>query len=236
MSVYLAAQYTEILGSKNPSEVIAWCVAEFGAEKVVQATSLGAEDQVITALLALNGASVGIFTLDTGRLPQETYDVIEETRSKYSMEIGMVFPDAGAVEAMVNSRGPNLFYNSIEGRKLCCQVRKVEPLKRRLAGARAWICGLRREQAVTRAGLKVVEWDGQFGVFKISPIADWTEKQAWEFIKSNGVPYNRLHDRGYPSIGCACCTRAVEPGKDVRTGRWWWETPEQKECGLHRQP
>jgi len=233
MSTIEAAQYLESAGSKTPQELIAWAVGEFGPENIVQATSLGAEDQVITDMLVKNGAPVDIFTLDTGRLPQETYAVLEETRERYGRNIGIVFPDAGAVESMVNKGGPNLFYKSTENRKLCCQIRKVEPLKKKLAGIRAWICGLRRDQSPTRTGLQAVEWDAQFSVFKISPIADWNESRVWEYIHQNGVPFNILHGQGYPSIGCACCTRAVQPGEDARAGRWWWEAPEHKECGLH---
>jgi phosphoadenosine phosphosulfate reductase len=171
--------------------------------------------------------------LDTGRLPQETYDVIEETREKYNIEIKVMFPDLKQVEQMVNENGPNLFYESIENRKLCCRIRKVEPLKRALSELDAWICGLRAEQSPTRQKLDKVEWDENFNLIKINPLADWTQNQVWQYIKENNVPYNELHDKGYPSIGCAPCTRPIEPGENIRAGRWWWENPEHKECGLH---
>ena len=207
-------------------------VEAFGASAVA-ATSFGAEDQVLTDMLAGLGNPLELFTIDTGRLPQETFDVMEQTRRRYGIAIRVFFPDYHSVEAMVAEHGPNQFYEGGELRKHCCQVRKVEPLRRALSGRKAWVCGLRREQSTTRQKLEFVQWDEPFGLVKVAPLADWTEAQVWDYIRSHNVPFNRLHDAGYPSIGCAACTRAVEPGKDVRSGRWWWEQPEHKECGLH---
>lgn len=202
-------------------------------KKVALASSFSAEDQVITDMLCKITKTPAIFTLDTGRLPQETYDVIEETRKEYNVKIQMMFPNYKQVEKMVTEHGPNLFYNSVENRKLCCRIRKVEPLKRALDGLDGWICGLRIEQSATRQELEKIEWDDGFELIKINPLADWTTEQVWQYIKNNNVPYNKLHDEGYPSIGCAPCSRAVKKGQDIRSGRWWWEQPEHKECGLH---
>jgi phosphoadenosine phosphosulfate reductase len=212
--------------------LLAYAAKRF-AGRVAFATSLGAEDQVLTDMLARVAPRVCVFTLDTGRLPQETHDLIDSTRERYGIRIEVLFPDRAEVEALVSEKGANLFYRSIEGRKSCCQVRKVLPLRRKLAGLDAWITGLRREQAVTRQEVRTVEWDSANGLIKLNPLADWTAEQVWEYIRLHDVPYSALHERGYPSIGCGPCTRAVRPGEDARAGRWWWETPEQKECGLH---
>lgn len=209
------------------------CVLERFGDKIALASSFGAEDQVLTDMLCQVCDQPRIFTLDTGRLPEETYEVMTATRQKYGIHINILFPDRQQVEEMVNARGPNLFYESVEARKLCCRIRKVEPLKRMLSGLQAWICGLRAEQSLTRTDLQRAEWDETFGLLKVSPLADWTTEQVWDYIKKNDVPYNKLHDEGYPSIGCAPCTRAVGPDEDIRSGRWWWEQPEHKECGLH---
>ncbi len=201
--------------------------------KIALATSFGAEDQVLTRMLCSLGKPIRIFTLDTGRLPQETYDVMEVTQKKYGIAIKVYCPEAHQVESMVESGGVNLFYRSVENRKQCCYVRKIEPLKRALKGLDAWICGLRKEQSVTRQAVEPIAWDDQFGLYKICPLADWTTQQVWDYIRTHEIPYHPLHDKGYPSIGCAPCTRAVEAGGDIRSGRWWWEQPEHKECGLH---
>jgi phosphoadenosine phosphosulfate reductase len=206
--------------------------AEFG-ERIAFATSFGDEDQVITHLLCQLDKPVRIFTLDTGRLPQETYNTMERTRKHYNITIEVLVPDTQQLEKLLGEHGPNLFYESVELRKLCCNVRKVEPLRRKLATLEAWICGLRREQAITRTDLERIEWDAANGLVKINPLADWTNQQVWQFIRDNHIPYNILHDRGYPSIGCAPCTRAIKDGEDIRAGRWWWEHPATKECGLH---
>ena len=213
-------------------------LGEYG-DKIAPASSMGAEDQVVTDMLCRLTDRPRVFTLDTGRLPQETYDVIEATHNRYGLRIEMISPAAADLEALVNECGPNCFRQSVELRKRCCNVRKVLPLKRMLSGLSAWITGLRREQTVTRAELAPLAWDETFGLQKVSPLADWTTEQLWQYIRANDVPYNALHDSGYPSIGCSPCTRAVSGGEDIRAGRWWWELPAQKECGLHivdRQP
>ncbi len=201
--------------------------------RIAFASSMGAEDQVITHMMAGIDSSSRIFTLDTGRVFPETYEVIERNNARYGLNIEIFFPEREQVEEMVNQKGVNLFYESIENRKLCCHIRKIVPLRRVLQGMDAWISGLRRSQAVTRKNLQPVEWDSTFGLLKINPLIDWSEEQVWDFINQNNIPYNKLHDQGFRSIGCQPCTRAIAPGDDVRAGRWWWETPEQKECGLH---
>jgi phosphoadenosine phosphosulfate reductase len=228
-----AEQLAAELEGKDPESVVRRALDVFG-EGLVFATSLAAEDQVITEIIARNRWPIPLVTLDTGRLFPETYALIAETERRYGVKIRVFFPEAAAVEAMVAERGVNLFYESAENRKLCCRVRKLEPLKRALSPFRAWLCGLRREQSVTRASMRVAEDDAANGLVKISPLIDWTEEQVWGVVAARGVPYSPLHDVGYRSIGCACCTRAVKRTEDVRAGRWWWEAPEHKECGLHR--
>lgn len=228
------AAWNEALVDKTPEQILAWAAETF--PNVSMASSLGAEDQALTAMLAQAAPQIGLFTLDTGRLFKESYDLLAETEKRYGLKIKILFPEAERVGAMVAEHGVNLFYESIDNRKLCCRVRKIEPLQRELAGLDAWIVGLRAAQSVTREALKTVEWDEANGLFKISPLAAWSEEQTWDYIKANDVPYHPLHDEGFPSIGCACCTRAIEPGEDVRAGRWWWEQPEHKECGLHGRP
>jgi phosphoadenosine phosphosulfate reductase len=225
--------FNQKLAGKGPEEVLSWALGYFGADHVALASSLGAEDQVLTNMLFKISSTPTIFTLDTGRLPQETLDCLKETEQKYGFKYQVYKPDAAAVQKMVDEKGLDLFYESVENRKLCCHIRKVEPLKRALKGLKAWICGLRREQSVTRADLNVVEWDSGNGLYKINPLIDWTEKKVWDYIRAYKVPYNKLHDQGYPSIGCAPCTRAVKPGEESRAGRWWWESADKKECGLH---
>lgn len=200
----------------------------------VFANSFGAEDMVITDLIAKSGANIGVFSLDTGRLPAETYDLMQRVGETYTtMPIKVFFPDTAATEAFVNENGINAFYDSVEMRKECCRIRKIVPLKRALNGQKAWITGLRREQSPTRTDLGDTEWDEGNGLWKFNPLIEWTEKDVWDYIRANNVPYNALHDKHYPSIGCAPCTRAIAMGEDVRAGRWWWENPETKECGLH---
>ncbi len=197
------------------------------------ANSLGAEDMVLTDLIAKHQPDIEMFSLDTGRLPQETYDLMQEVRKRYSVPLKIYFPDSVPVEEYVALNGINGFYDSVELRKRCCHIRKVEPLKRALSGKRAWLTGMRRDQAVTRGSLEVSAFDADHGLQKFNPLLDWTNAEVWEYIKQFDVPYNKLHDRFYPSIGCAPCTRPVTPGEDIRSGRWWWENPENKECGLH---
>lgn len=214
-------------------EALAWALERFHP-KIAFASSFGAEDMVVIDMLMTLNPTARVFTLDTGRLPSETYSLMEAIRERYGLSIEVYFPQAATVETMVREHGVNLFYKSVENRKRCCGIRKVEPLGRALAGLDAWITGLRREQAVTRTEIQKVEVDADHGgIIKINPLADWTEEQVWTYIQTHHVPYNALHDQGYPSIGCAPCTRAVKPGEDPRAGRWWWENPETKECGLH---
>lgn len=226
------SDWNQLFNSAKPEDVITWALKYFG-NKIAFSTSMGAEDQAIMHMIAGIDKKAMVFTLDTGRLFPETYDLIDITSKKYDLPIQIYFPDTKQVEEMVNSKGVNLFYESVENRKLCCHIRKIEPLKRAFSGLDAWICGLRREQSITRNDLQMFEWDNKFGLIKINPLINWTEEQLWDFIERNNIPYNRLHNQGFPSIGCQPCTRAVEPGENVRAGRWWWENPETKECGLH---
>ena len=220
--------------SKSAEDVLRWALAAYHP-RIAIASSFGAEDVVLIDLAVRIQPKVRVFTLDTGRLHQETYDVMDAIRKKYGIPIEVYFPNSERVEAMVREKGLNLFYESIDNRKMCCGIRKVEPLNRALNNLSAWLTGLRREQAVTRGQLQKIEWDSGHGggIAKINPLADWSHQRTWDYIRKNKVPYNALHDQGFPSIGCAPCTRATKPGEDERAGRWWWETPEQKECGLH---
>lgn len=217
---------------QSPEQLLRYVIERFPG-RLVLSSSMAVEDQVLTDMIVDIDPSVSIITLDTGRLPQETYETIEATQKHYNIDIQVLSPDTEQLEAMIRQYGPNLFYDSIENRKRCCQVRKIEPLKRGLKDKDVWICGLRKEQSVTRTGQESIAWDDQFGLIKLSPLLDWTTGQVWDYVRRHDVPYNALHDRGYPSIGCAPCTRPVAEGEDIRAGRWWWEKPEHKECGLH---
>ena len=209
-------------------------VAEFGGEgQLTFANSFGAEDMVLTDLILRHGLPIEIFSLDTGRLPAETYTLMGEVESRYDTKLKVFFPDTAAVEAYVRGEGINAFYDSMDLRKRCCHIRKVEPLGRALAGKKAWITGLRAAQAATRTSLPTREFDAGNGLEKLNPLVAWSEADVWAYIRLHAVPYNALHDQFYPSIGCAPCTRAVAIGEDVRAGRWWWEDPTAKECGLH---
>jgi len=199
----------------------------------VFASSLAAEDMVVTDLILTKQLPVTIFSLETGRLPEETLHVIEKVKQHYNYSIQLYYPDPETVENYVKNNGLNGFYDSVALRKECCQIRKVEPLGRALAGKKAWLTGQRRSQSATRAKLDIEEQDTVHGLVKFNPLADWGEDDVWYYLRLHKVPYNALHDAGYPSIGCAPCTRAIQPGEDIRAGRWWWETPENKECGLH---
>ena len=216
-----------------PAEAILEYVAQRYPGAIAVASSFSVEDQVLTDMLARVAPSISIFTLDTGRLPQETYDLIDATRERYGLPIEVLFPDRADVEQLTTNEGANPFYKSIAARKACCHVRKVIPLRRKLATLKAWVTGLRREQSVTRNELQCVHWDEANGLVKVNPLANWTHEQVWDYIRRHDVPVSALHQRGYPSIGCQPCTRAVAAGEDIRAGRWWWESPEQKECGLH---
>ena len=216
----------------SPLEMLAHCCRTYPG-KVAFGTSLGAEDQVLTDMIAKAGLDLLFFTLDTGRHFQETFDIMDITEKKYGIRIHLFFPNPEEVEEMVAEKGINLFYSSVENRKRCCQVRKINPLSRALAGKSIWISGLRREQSVTRQLVNGIEWDENHHLYKLNPLSDWTELQVWNYLKEHHVPYNGLHDKGFPSIGCQPCTRAIQPGEETRAGRWWWELPEYKECGLH---
>lgn len=200
---------------------------------VAFANSMGAEDMVLTDIIDRHHIEIEMFSLDTGRLPQETYDLMQTVQERYKTKLRIYFPNVKQVETYVAEHGVNGFYQSVDLRKNCCYIRKVEPLRRALQGKRAWGTGIRREQASTRANLKVSAYDMDNRMQKVNPLLEWTNAEVWEYLKHYEVPYNKLHDRFYPSIGCAPCTRAITPGEDIRSGRWWWEAPETKECGLH---
>lgn len=218
---------------KTPQEVLQWALNNLHP-KIALASSFGAEDVVVIDMMMKINPEARVFTLDTGRLNQETYDVMDEIKHKYGINIEVMFPNQDEVEQMVRVHGMNLFYNSVENRKLCCGIRKVNPLNRMLGTLNGWITGLRSDQTQNRSVSSKIEFDAQHGgMVKINPIIDWSWQQVVDYVKENNVPYNKLHDRGYPSIGCAPCTRPIEPGEDLRAGRWWWETDLQKECGLH---
>lgn len=203
--------------------------------KIALSSSFGAEDQVLTHMILTIDKTAKIFTLDTGRLPYETYSVMDSTNLKYGIKVDVYFPEAKEVEELYKTQGINGFYESIENRKRCCFVRKIQPLQRALKGLEVWVTGLRASQSVTREQMQLVEYDEANQVIKLNPLLAWSEQDVWNFIKENKVPYNKLHDQGYPSIGCAPCTRAIKEGEDIRSGRWWWENPEHKECGLHKK-
>ncbi|MEP7374818.1 MAG: phosphoadenylyl-sulfate reductase [Chitinophagaceae bacterium] len=207
-------------------------VAELFPGKVVFSSSLGQEDQVITDAIFKNDIPVKIFTLDTGRLFNETYELLDRTTARYKKDIHVYFPDSADVEEFVAKKGINSFYESVENRKSCCYIRKVKPLNRALEGAKGWITGLRAEQSDNRHDMPMIEWSEEKQLYKFNPLIRWSYQDMMNYIEKFNVPYNRLHDKGFISIGCAPCTRAIEPGQDARAGRWWWEAS-QKECGLH---
>ena len=215
----------------NALELLHAAVEEFG--EVSFANSFGAEDMVLTDLILAESLPIEIFSLDTGRLPAETYTLMAEVEKRYGTRLKLFFPDTAKVEQYVREQGINAFYDSVELRKRCCEIRKVEPLRRALSGRRAWITGMRATQSATRAELPVRQFDEANGLEKYNPLADWSEPDVWAYIRIHELPYNALHDQFYPSIGCAPCTRAVALGEDIRAGRWWWENPDSKECGLH---
>ncbi len=221
------------LANAGAPEIVRWAAHTFSA-RVTLACSFGAEDMVLVDLLARAAARPRIFVLDTGRLHQETYDAIEAARARYGLEFEVFCPRADAVEGLLRAKGPNSFYETVENRKECCAIRKLEPLARALSDVDAWMTGLRRAQSVTRTWMGKAAIDAEHGgILKINPLVEWSEADVWAYIRENDVPYNRLHDQGFPSIGCAPCTRAVAPGEGVRAGRWWWESPDTRECGLH---
>jgi phosphoadenosine phosphosulfate reductase len=201
--------------------------------RLVYSNSLGAEAMVLTDLIWSHLPQIEVFSIDTGRLHEETYALLEKLQRRYQRRMRLVYPDAQALEALVAAQGVNGFYHSLEARLDCCRIRKVEPFRRAIAGFPAWVTGVRREQSAHRARGHSVEWDTQHGLYKVSPLLNWTEAEVWQYIRVRRLPYNPLHDRQFPSIGCAPCTRAVQPGESRRAGRWWWEQPASRECGLH---
>jgi len=228
----LSSAAAELAGA-SAEQVLGWAERRFGATAAI-ASSFGLEDVALIHLARKVAPSIRIFTLDTGRLPPETYELMDRLRLKLDVEIETWFPEASRVEALVRQKGFLSFRESIENRKECCTIRKVEPLRRALAGKAAWITGLRREQSPTREHVPEVEVDRDHGgLWKLNPLAAWTTAQVWDYVKANKVPYHPFHDQGFPSLGCAPCTRAVKPGEPLRAGRWWWESPEHKECGIH---
>ncbi|MBV5321415.1 MAG: phosphoadenylyl-sulfate reductase [Sulfuricurvum sp.] len=218
---------------KESIEFLLTCYLEAHKGRIALASSFGVEDQVLVDMMLRIDPTVKIFTLDTGRLSEETYSVIDQTNRKYGIKVDIYCPDKEALEALYQEQGVNGFRESVENRKTCCNVRKMEPLRRALSGLEVWITGLRRSQSPTRETMQLIEWDEGNGLIKLNPLIEWSEKMVWDYIIENQVPYNVLHDHGYPSIGCAPCTRAIREGEELRAGRWWWENPEHKECGLH---
>ena len=231
-----AAKNAELLAlgrEEGTQAAIRWALGTFG-RRAALSSSLSLEDQTVTQLMVVaDKEDTRVFTLDTGRQFPETYELIDRTEMTYGIRIEVFFPDFQKVQEMVREHGINLFYDSIELRHLCCGIRKIEPLKRALDGVEVWITGLRRSQSVTRAHMQMVEYDADDDVLKLNPLLLWSEQDVKDYVRANAIPYNKLHDQGFPSIGCQPCTRAVLPGEDVRAGRWWWEDPDKRECGLH---
>ena len=215
------------------SDVLKWVDDTFG-DKAAQMSSFGLEDQALFHIYWTVNADARLMTLDTLRLPTETYTLFDQTQLRYGVDVEYFYPDLTAVGEMIKERGNNLFYKGVANRKMCCGVRKVEPLGRALSGLDAWVTGLRRDQGMDRGSINIIEWDEAHSNYKVNPLANWSFEQVREFVNENEIPYNELHDKGYPSLGCAPCTRAVEHGEDIRAGRWWWEgDPNAKECGIH---
>ena len=232
MSTAVVASLLEKTKDFSIEETLSFLANEY-SNQVVFSTSFGQEDQVITDFIGKNELPITIFTLDTGRLFQETYDVFHKTVKKYKTEIKTYFPETAAVESLLNEKGPNSFYSSVENRKECCFIRKVAPLTKALQGNAIWITGLRAEQSENRSDLNFFEYDAHFDIIKFNPLLKWTLQEVEEYLEKNNVPQNSLHKQGFVSIGCAPCTRAIQPGEDFRAGRWWWEDANKKECGLH---
>jgi phosphoadenosine phosphosulfate reductase len=226
--------YTQEVSTLTAGQIVAWAAKRFVGQ-VAFASALGLEDQAILHLIAAGNLEIPTFTLDTGRLFPQTYDLIARSEYRYGRKIAVTFPDAAQVEQFVAHQGINGFRDGKEQRLACCNVRKIAPLRRALAGKKAWICGLRRSQSGARSQVERIAWDEANGLWKICPLADWTDEQLISYVKSEAIPINPLHEQGFSSIGCACCTRAVPPGEDPRSGRWWWENDGIRECGLHRK-
>ena len=233
MSLNLLKELEEKILSLNTSDLIKYILENHN--NIALSSSLSVEDQVLTDMIFKVNKNSRVFTLDTGRLHSETYKVLDETNLKYGVKLDVYFPQNSDVENLYKTQGVNGHFESINNRKNCCNIRKIEPLKRALKGVDIWITGLRSSQSITRADMPIIEWDENFKVIKLNPLINWSEEDIWDYIKANKVPYNKLHDIGYPSIGCEPCTRAIKDGEDIRAGRWWWENPEHKECGLHKK-
>ena len=233
MSLEIIKNIEEKILSLNTIDLIKYILENH--KNIAFSTSLGAEDQVLTDMIFKVNKNSRVFTLDTGRLHSQTYKVMDETNLKYGVKIEIFFPKYEDVQNLYKSQGVNGHFESIENRKNCCNIRKIEPLKRALKDVNIWITGLRATQSVTRESMPLIEWDDNFKVVKINPLINWSEEEVWDYIKENRVPYNKLHDMGFPSIGCEPCTRAIKDGEDIRAGRWWWEDPAHKECGLHKK-
>ena len=218
----------------SAEELLSFFLKEYRGA-IALSSSFSVEDQLLTEMVVNIDPEARIFTLDTGRLFPETYDLIDRTSKKYNKPIEVFFPDPADVEPMVRDKGMNLFFSSIENRKLCCNMRKLKPLARAMKGLKVWITGLRREQSITRVDMQMIEWDGNNNLLKLNPLINWTEDEVWKRVKERNIPFNPLHKKGFVSIGCQPCTRAVMPGEDPRAGRWWWENPDTRECGLHKR-
>ena len=230
---YEAGELSVLYDDAPPQEILEWALDRFHPRMAISEGG-GAEGMAILDMAVGIRPDVRVFTIDTGRLPQETYDLMERVRQRYGIEIEVLFPERTAIERLTKRHGPNLMYRAVDLRLLCCQIRKVQPLVRFLGDLDAWVTGLRREQWASRAEVRKIELDHDHGgIVKVNPIADWTKDEVWDYIRANDVPYHALFDQGYTSIGCAPCTRPVEPGEQDRSGRWWWETDAPKECGIH---
>jgi phosphoadenosine phosphosulfate reductase len=223
----------EAIANKPIEDALAYLAEQFG-EGIAFSSSLGIEDQLITHFIFAHGVPVRVFTLDTGRLFPETYTLLDATSKRYGKKVEVYFPKHEALEELLTEKGPFSFYQSVENRKQCCFIRKVEPLQRALKGVQVWVTGIRREQSDNRQDMQLLEWDEKQQLIKYNPLLEWTFEEVTEYVKHHHIPYNMLHDKGFVSIGCAPCTRAIEPGENFRAGRWWWEDASKKECGLHR--
>jgi phosphoadenosine phosphosulfate reductase len=219
----------------DAKKIVHWALETFGAGKIILASSFSAEDQVLTDLLIDKKSNGRIFTLDTGRHFEETYEIWQKSVDHWNIHYEIGSPDPSELSALVNNSGPNLFYKNVDARKACCSVRKTNPLRKILSTVDAWIVGLRSEQSVTRTGLSPVEWDDQHQIYRISPLYDWTEENVFRYARDRMLPLSKLYEKGFRSIGCAPCSRPIAPFDDIRAGRWWWEEPEHKECGLHNR-
>lgn len=226
------SEIKELLSGKQGAELLQVITEQYPGQ-VVFSTSFGIEDQIITDWIGKNKVNIRVFTLDTGRLFKETYSLWSRTVERYELKIDTYYPNTEKVQEFVSKKGPNSFYESVENRKSCCYIRKIEPLQRALHGAKIWITGIRAEQSANRHDMEYIEYDEGNNIIKIHPLFDWTFEMVNNYIKSERIPYNILHDKGFPSIGCEPCTRAVQEGEDFRAGRWWWEDQSKKECGLH---